>query len=83
MAILVKFFASAAEAAGMREREVELEGDPDVAALLGRLCSELPGLARLRPVLRAAVNHEYAAEDTKLADGDEVALIPPVSGGCR
>jgi len=80
---VVKFFASAAEAAGMREREVELKEATDVAALLRRLCSELPGLAKLRPILRVAVNHEYATEDTSLADEDEVAIIPPVSGGRR
>jgi molybdopterin converting factor small subunit len=52
-----------------------------VKTLLDGLCAEFPKLARLRPALRVAVNREYAAEEAGLSDGDEVALIPPVSGG--
>jgi len=81
--VTVKLFASAAEAAGARQQDVRLDGPMDVAGLLDRLCAGYPKLEKLRPILRVAVNHEYVAEDTKLADGDEVALIPPVSGGCR
>jgi len=59
----------------------------DLAAWLGR---RFPGLAagltkpsdRRRPAVRFAVNHTFCGEDHVLRDGDEVAVIPPVSGGC-
>jgi molybdopterin converting factor subunit 1 len=79
--VVVKFFASAAEAAGTRQRVARLEAPTTVKTLLDGLCAEFPKLARLRPALRVAVNREYAAEEAGLSDGDEVALIPPVSGG--
>jgi molybdopterin synthase catalytic subunit len=79
--VVVKFFASAAEAVGTRQRTAQLEEPTTVRTLLDSLCTEFPKLAKLRPVLRVAVNREYAAEDAGVKNGDEVALIPPVSGG--
>ena len=72
----VKLFAVLRERAGTRERELELaEGARvrDVWAALG-LGDEPPGLVY-------AVNKTYVDPDASLADGDEIALIPPVSGG--
>ena len=46
-----------------------------------RLLAEHPALAAHRPVVRLARNGEYAAPDAVFNDADEVALIPPVSGG--
>jgi molybdopterin synthase catalytic subunit len=74
--VVVKLFAALRERAGTGERPVELVAGArasDVWAALG-LGAEPPGLLY-------AVNREYAARDQSLADGDEVALIPPVSGG--
>ena len=76
MAIQVRLFAGLRERAGWSERSFEVgEGArvADVWALLD-LGDEPPGLLY-------AVNHEYAGSDRELAPGDEVALIPPVSGG--
>jgi molybdopterin synthase catalytic subunit/molybdopterin converting factor small subunit len=74
--IRVRLFAGLRERAGWSERELEV-GDgvraADVWPLLD-LGEEPPGLLY-------AVNHEYAERDRTLADGDELALIPPVSGG--
>jgi molybdopterin synthase catalytic subunit len=72
--ITVKLFAGLRERAGWSEREF-----PDV----GRVADVWPLLGRGdEPAgLLYAVNQEYAEKDTQLADGDEVALIPPVSGG--
>jgi len=50
----------------------------DLATLLG---AEHAAFASLAPKLRAAVNHEMAEPDRALADGDEVAFLPPVAGG--
>lgn len=77
----MKFFASAADAAGTREQRVKLTAPADIKTLLDALCSEHPKLERLRSVTRVAINLEYAAETDALKDGDEVAIIPPVSGG--
>jgi molybdopterin synthase catalytic subunit len=74
--VTVRLFAALRERAGTGERELELvEGArvEDVWAELG-LGAEPAGLAY-------AVNREYAERERALADGDEVALIPPVSGG--
>lgn len=81
MKIVVKFFASAADAAGQRERHLELPEGSDVKALLDQLCMECPKLGRIRASLRVAVNKQYAKETDRVCQGAEVALIPPVSGG--
>jgi molybdopterin synthase catalytic subunit/molybdopterin converting factor small subunit len=73
MAVRVKLFAGLRERAGWSEREVEAAHVADVWPALG-LGEEPAGLLY-------AVNREYADRTTALADGDEVALIPPVSGG--
>ena len=51
------------------------------ADLLDQLEAQYPIIGDYRPVLRLAVNQEYVSETIPLADGDEVALITPVSGG--
>lgn len=79
--VTVKFFASAADAVGERERQVDLLDGADISALMDALCEECSRLGMMRPNIRVAINHEYAAESEPLSDGDEVALIPPVSGG--
>ena len=74
MGVTVKLFAALRERAGWAEREIEgVERVDDVWPALG-LGDEPSGLLY-------AVNREYAGRDQPLADGDEVALIPPVSGG--
>ena len=74
MRITVRLFAGLRERAGWSRRELEgVTRVADVWAALD-LGDEPPGLAY-------AVNREYADRDRELADGDEVALIPPVSGG--
>jgi MoaE-MoaD fusion protein len=70
----VRLFAALRERAGWSERE--LDGVARVADVWPAL-----GLGDEPPGLLYAVNREYAPPERKLADGDEVALIPPVSGG--
>jgi len=72
--IRVRVFAGLRERAGWSEKELaDVERVADVWPALG-LGDEPPGLLY-------AVNREYAEPDRELADGDEVAVIPPVSGG--
>jgi molybdopterin converting factor subunit 1 len=77
----VRLFASYREAAGTRMLDAPLAAGATVASLLDRLAEQIPGL-RATPGL-VAVNHSYVQPDHRLEDGDEVALIPPVSGGQR
>lgn len=74
MAISVRLFAGLRERAGWSRREL------DGVARVGDVWPAL-GLGDEPPGLLFAVNKEYAERDRELADGDEVALIPPVSGG--
>jgi MoaE-MoaD fusion protein len=73
MAVTVRLFAGLREQAGWSRRELEAATVADVWPALG-LGEEPAGLLY-------AVNREYAERERELADGDEVALIPPVSGG--
>jgi molybdopterin converting factor subunit 1 len=75
----VHLFAAAAER--VAASRVELPLPPTVAALRRQLADTWPSLADLLPRCAVAVNHEYATGDTPLSAGDEVAIIPPVSGG--
>jgi molybdopterin synthase catalytic subunit len=74
--VTVRLFAMLRERAGASEVEVEL---PDGARVRDALAA-LDGLADGLPLVMA-VNRDYAAEDAALSPGDELALIPPVSGG--
>ena len=73
MTVNVRLFAGLRERAGWSQREVD-------AATVGEVWRALE-LGDEPPGLLYAVNKEYATADRALADGDEVALIPPVSGG--
>ena len=81
MRVKVLFFAAAREEAGSRELALELPGGATAGSLLDLLVQRFPGLLPLLPALQLAVNQAYAPHDTPLAEGDEVALIPPISGG--
>jgi molybdopterin synthase catalytic subunit len=74
-------FAIQRELAATREVTLELPAGASVADAWAALEARYPVLAPGRPSVRFAVNGEYAGPDTPLADGDEVAMIPPVSGG--
>jgi MoaE-MoaD fusion protein len=79
--IRVRLFAMQREAAGMRELRVEVPRGSTVDDAWNAVVRVVPALAPGRASLRFAVNGEYADEDKPLADGDELACIPPVSGG--
>jgi molybdopterin synthase catalytic subunit len=82
MNVRVRLFAILRERAGRDAVEVELEEGATVADALRELAL-LPGLAEpiARMPVRMAVNREYAEAGTRLGAGDELALIPPISGG--
>jgi molybdopterin synthase catalytic subunit len=79
--VRVRLFAIQRELAGTREVPLELADDADVEDAWAALVTRHPVLAPGRASLRFARNGDYAEPTTTLADGDEVAMIPPVSGG--
>jgi len=80
MRIQVRLFASLRERTGTSKTESSLSSGATVADLLDELHERFPALRDCGRVAYA-VNSEYAKLEHELADGDEVALIPPVSGG--
>jgi len=79
--VRVRLFAIQRELAGTREVEVELPDEARVEDAWAALVGRYPTLAAGRSFVRFARNAEYAEGGTGLADGDELAVIPPVSGG--
>jgi molybdopterin converting factor subunit 1 len=79
--VRIRLFAIQRELAGSREVALELPATATVADAWAGLVARHPVLAPGRSSVRFAVNGEYAGPDTPLGDGDEVAVIPPVSGG--
>jgi molybdopterin synthase catalytic subunit len=80
MHVLVRLFASYREAAGRGQFEMELPEGARVRDVLARVLADHPLLRSQREIV-AARNREYVGLDEPVTDGDEVALIPPVSGG--
>ena len=83
MTVRVLLFAQARERAGRGDFEIELPEGSRVEDLLLRLEREHPALGELRSHLAVAVNRRLARLDEPIPAGAEVALLPPVSGGCR
>jgi len=81
MEIQLRFFASIREKLRRSEATCRLPAGATVGDLLDQLCREYTALAEVRGALRVAVNQEYVDPQHPLSDNDEVALIPPVSGG--
>jgi len=79
--VRVRLFAVQRELAGMREVALDLPEGADVERAWVALVERHPVLAPGRASLRFARNGDYADPTTPLTDGDEVAMIPPVSGG--
>jgi molybdopterin synthase catalytic subunit len=79
--VRVRLFAMQRELAGTREVEVQLAQGATIEAAWDALVERFPVLAPGRTAVRFARNGDYAPATTALADGDEVAMIPPVSGG--
>jgi molybdopterin converting factor subunit 1 len=77
----VRLFARLSDLAGTRETEVELGEGLSARDAYLRLCRRFPQISGLEGSLMFAVNTEYVSPDHPLRDGDELALIPPVSGG--
>ena len=80
MQVRVRLFAMMAEEAGSGVVSLEMASGSRVAGVRGELEKRVPGL-RWPVGTMLAVNQEYAGAETELRENDEVAVIPPVSGG--
>lgn len=81
MLIKIKVFASLRDITGTGNLEINLPEGSTTETLVSELMRQFPGLLPFKGVFRIAVNQEYSAETLLLHDRDEVALIPPTSGG--
>ena len=83
MQVRVLYLGMLREIAGHDKEVVQLSDNARLADLFSQLQNRLPRLAGFRGSIALAVNYEYCGGQTLLRDNDEVALIPPVSGGRR
>jgi len=81
--IHVRLFAMQRELAGTRALDLELPAGSTIEDAWRGIVARFPALAPGRPAVRFARNGAYAPPETALEDGDEVAMIPPVSGGAE
>ena len=81
MKIKVLFFGGTKDLTGLQEEQVEFPEGADLEGLWSRYVLRFPRLNDLSRVLVLAVNQEIAERTRTLQDGDEVAFLPPVSGG--
>jgi len=83
MKIKCLFFAKSGEVTGVSEKEYQLKEEADTKDLLQKVVEEYPGLEQVLTTAILSINLEYTAREppTQLKEGDEVAIIPPISGG--
>lgn len=79
--ITVKLFAAYHEAVGVPEIRLEFPVGTPVMAVCDRLIADHPELSQWRSLTRFGINLQFVEPTTPLQNGDEVVLIPPVSGG--
>ena len=77
----VLLFARPREVLGTGRLELDLEPGATAGDVFDALVRRAPGLARMKSVIRPAVDSEYATWASELAPGSELALIPPTAGG--
>lgn len=79
--VTILLFAAAADAVGVSRLEMEVQADCSAGELLALLGAAHPAARPLLERVAVAVNERYAPPSARLAAGDTVAIIPPVSGG--
>jgi sulfur-carrier protein len=79
--VTVKLFAAYQDAYGVPELSLEVPSGETVAEICDRLITDHPELAAFKEITRFGVNLQFVESDTVVQNGDEIVLIPPVSGG--
>lgn len=81
MRVTIKLFARLRDLVGAAEMVREYEAGATVGTIWRQLADEFPAIASYEKSISTAVNADYAKMNQAIADGDEVAFLPPVSGG--
>jgi molybdopterin converting factor subunit 1 len=81
MRVTVRLFARLRDLAGSGELIRDVESPATVHSVWRGLVAELPALAEYERTMSVAVNADYSRMSASVSDGDEVAFLPPVSGG--
>jgi molybdopterin converting factor subunit 1 len=81
--VTVRLFARLRDIAGAAELTREIAAGSTIRTVWRELVAEFPGFAEYDRSISSAVNADYARMDQGLRDGDDVAFLPPVSGGRR
>jgi molybdopterin converting factor subunit 1 len=81
MRVTVRLFARLRDIAGAAELSRDVDDGATIGSVWEQLASEYPALGPYARSMSSAVNASYARMETRLGDGDEVAFLPPVSGG--
>jgi molybdopterin converting factor subunit 1 len=81
MRVKIVYFGILRDMAGHDHETAELNDGARLSDLYSQLAKRIPGLEKFANSLALSINYEYSSLETPLRDGDEVALLPPVSGG--
>jgi molybdopterin converting factor subunit 1 len=81
IAVKVRLFARLREQAGLEAEPLEVPPGSSLADVYDAMLRKHPGLEADRAAVRGAINQEFSDWTARVSDGDEVAFIPPVSGG--
>jgi len=81
MRVTVRLFARLRDIAGASELARDIDSGATIGSVWRQLVAEYPALGPYERSISSAVNADYARMDTPLAEGDEIAFLPPVSGG--
>src|SRR5450432_1118667 len=81
MQVTVLFFGMLKDLAGQGSDSLRLPDNATLSDVLNHYGEQIPRLKDFAASMAMSVNQEYAGPDTKLKPGDEIALLPPVSGG--
>jgi molybdopterin converting factor subunit 1 len=81
MRVTVRLFARLRDITGVAELPRDVEPDATIRTVWDQLVREFPDLQRYERSISSAVNADYARMDERVRDGDEIAFLPPVSGG--
>lgn len=81
MRVTIRLFARLRDIAGAAELSRDVTSGATVESVWRALVAEFPAMAQYATSISTAVNADYARMDTTVAEGDEIAFLPPVSGG--
>ncbi|MCL4528657.1 MAG: molybdopterin converting factor subunit 1 [Chloroflexi bacterium] len=81
MSVKILFFANLRDRAGTKSLELEISEGTTVQGLKDQIARDYPNLKQSMQAVLISINREYAFDEAVVADGSEVAMFPPVSGG--